>query len=164
MIMKISTKKIAYFAMGIALYVVLGLAVKIPLISHISTDLGYIAYGCFLYLFGAPAFLVGSIGCVIESLLVSGWFPYGWLPGQILIGLICGTVYIHSKNKYTKIFITIIAVFIGIAIVKTAIECTMFEIPLAVKFPKNFIAFIADTIPMLIGLYLGKILKGRIDV
>ena len=34
------TKKIALLGMGIALYVVLGAMVKIPLIAHIQTDLG----------------------------------------------------------------------------------------------------------------------------
>ena len=37
---------------GIALYVVLGMMIKIPLIGHIQTDFGYVAYGTFLSLFG----------------------------------------------------------------------------------------------------------------
>ena len=45
-------KMIAYYGLGIALYVVLGMAMKVPLIGHIGLDLGYVAFGCYLYLFG----------------------------------------------------------------------------------------------------------------
>ena len=46
------TKKITYLGMGIALYVVLSMTVKIPLINQIKTDFGYLAFGAFLNLFG----------------------------------------------------------------------------------------------------------------
>ncbi len=153
------TRTVAYLGMGIALYVVLGMMVKIPLIGHIQTDLGYIAFGAFLYIFGWQALVVGAIGCLIESLIVSGWIPAGWIVGQILIGLICGYVYVKSEKKWLQILTTIISVFIGIAIIKTGIECLLYGIPLVVKFPKNTIAFVADTIPMLVGLFIGKRLK-----
>lgn len=155
------TKKIALLGIGIALYVVLGFTIKIPLISHIQTDLGYIAFGCLLYLLGWQACIVGVIGCLFESLIFSGWIPIGWMTGQLIIGIICGNIYTKTKNTAIHIATTIIAVFIGIALIKTAIECTLYGIPLIIKFPKNFIAFIADTIPMIIGYFIAKRLEGK---
>ena len=148
------TKKVATFGIGIALYVVLGCAMNIPLLagSHLQTDLGYIVFGAFCYLFGWEAFIIGTLGCIAESMLVSGYFPVGWVLGQILIGLLCGFVYTKSNNKIIHIIVSIIAVFLGIAVIKTLIECALFGIPLVVKFPKNCVAFIADVIPMIIGL------------
>ena len=52
------TKKITYLGMGIALYVVLSMTVKIPLINQIKTDFGYLAFGAFLNLFCFSLLLV----------------------------------------------------------------------------------------------------------
>ena len=62
-------------------------------------------------------------------------------------------------KKWVHIITTILAVFIGIAFIKTVVECNLYAIPFEIKFPKNTVAFIADTIPMLIGLFLGYRLK-----
>ena len=155
------TKKVAYLGIGTALYVVLGCVMNIPLLanSHLQTDLGYIAFGVYCCVFGWLGVFVGAIGCVIESMLVSGWFPVGWLVGQIFIGISCGIVYKRDANKILHVVVTILSVFVGIAVIKTFIECMLFDIPLAVKFPKNFVAFIADTIPMLVGLFVGYKVK-----
>lgn len=150
------TNKIAMLGIGMALYVVLGFMIKIPLIAHIQTDLGYIAFGCFLYLMGWHACIVGVVGCLLESLIFSGWIPIGWMIGQLAIGLICGIVYKKTDNTLTHVATTIIAVFIGVAIIKTGIECVLYGIPLMVKFLKNLIAFVADVIPMIIGYLVAK--------
>jgi uncharacterized membrane protein len=146
---------IAYLGVSIALYVVLGILIKIPLIGHIGTDLGYIAFGFTCFAFGWPAAIVGIVGCMFESLLVSGWIPIGWMIGQAVIGLMCGYFYNHSNNKTLHIIITVIAIFIGVGLIKTGIECVLYQIPLVVKIPKNMIAFVADTVPMLVGLWIG---------
>ena len=44
-------KNIIALGLFTALYVVLGLTCKIPLIGHIGTDLGYIAFAVALYYF-----------------------------------------------------------------------------------------------------------------
>ena len=150
------TNKIAMLGMGMALYVVLGFTIKMPLISHIQTDLGYIAFGCFLYLIGWQACIVGVVGCLLESLIFSGWIPIGWMIGQLAIGLICGIVYKKTDNILIHVVTTIITVFIGVAIIKTGIECVLYDIPLMVKFPKNLIAFVADVIPMIAGYFVAK--------
>ena len=160
--MKLSVRTVALLGIGIALYVVLSFSIKIPLISHIQTDLGYIAYGFFLFHLGPLAALVGVIGCLLESIIFSGLVPLGWMAGQLLIGIICGIFYNKVKNSIINVGVTILSVFIGIALIKTIIECTLYGIPFPVKFVKNTIAFVADTIPMIIGYFLAKELPIRI--
>ena len=92
--MMTNTKKITFTAIGIALYVVLSMSMKIPLIAHISLDSGYIAFALYCYHFGAiPGMIVGGVGCVLISLITTGWFPPGWFLGNLVIGLICGCLY-----------------------------------------------------------------------
>lgn len=153
-------KKICYLSMGIAMYVVFSMAVKIPLIGHIQTDLGYMVYGAFLSCFGIPGVVVGVVGCFVESLIFSGWVPIGWMIGQLFIGLICGTLYkIIQKNNYPTqlkyacyVISTIIVVTIGVGLLKTIIECGLYQIPFAIKLTKNLIAAVADMVPMAIGV------------
>lgn len=157
-----TVKKVAYLGIGIALYVVLSMAVKIPLISHIQTDLGYIAFGVYLYLFGVPAVVVGVIGCLLESLLVTGWVPIGWMVGQAFIGITCGFVYRDfKKNNILLVLFTIVSVFIGVGVIKTVIECYLYNIPFMVKIVKNTIATAVDIVPMVVGLFLGKFLEKK---
>ena len=164
--MKMSkTKKICHLALGIALYVVLSATVKIPLVGHIQTDLGYVAFGAYLVIFGWQATIVGVIGCVIESLIFSGWFPIGWAAGQAFIGLMCGLWYRYSDRKpnpyktVTRVAATMLAVFLGVGLIKTAIECGLYSIPFEIKFAKNSVAAVADAIPMVLGVFVGERLK-----
>ena len=150
------TNKIALLGMGTALYVVLGFVAKIPLISHIQMDFGYVAFGYFLYVLGWPAYIVGVAGCMIESLIFSGWIPIGWMLGQLFIGVVCGIIYKKTNITFIHVYTTIFSVCIGISIIKTVVECILFNISFVVKFPKNFIAFVADVIPMLLGYFIAK--------
>lgn len=166
-----TAKSICLLGLGIALYVVLGAAVKIPLIGHIQTDLGYIAFGAYMMIFGFPGIVVGAIGCVLESVIFSGWFPTGWLLGQIVIGIICALSFRFGRtllNKRTRIIycaiVSAIAIVIGILFVKTAVECWMYQIPFAIKFAKNGIACMADIPPMVIGIILGDALKEKVKM
>lgn len=147
------------FGLLTALYVILSFFMKIPLISQIKVDLGYIVFGFSCYCFGWPAFIIGTLGCLIESFIFNGWIPIGWALGQVIIGIGCGFIYTKTNNKIIHIIATIVFVFFGIACIKTGIECVLYNIPLVVKIPKNIIAFIADTIPMIVGLFLGYRLK-----
>ena len=150
----LTTKNIALLGIGTALYVALSFMVKIPLISHIQTDLGYIAFGVMTALIGVTDLIIGVLGCLFESLLMTGWVPTGWMLGQVAIGIICGIAYKKIKNPWINIVITIFAVFIGVGLIKTIVECVLFTIPFVIKFPKNLIATIADAIPMVIGYIL----------
>ena len=162
------TKTMCAIGIGIALYVAVGAVMKIPLIAHIQTDLGYIVFGAYCVWFGWQGIIVGAAGCAITSLLFSGLFPIGWIIGQCIIGAICGITYQILKDKRPIIkyivggIITVISIFIGVAIVKSLIECSLYNIPWEVKLPKNIIAFIADTIPMIIGMCIGFKLNNKI--
>lgn len=156
--MNTTTKKITFTAVGIALYVVLSMIMKIPLISHISLDLGYLVFAIYCYHFGAwMGAIVGGFGCVLISLLTTGWFPIGWFVGNLVIGLICGLGYHHSTEKKHIIYdmiLTIAAVSLGVFCIKTIIECALYGIPLVVKMPKNAIAFATDAAVMCCGRLL----------
>lgn len=159
-----NVKMICLMAMGIALYVVLGMSVKIPLIGHIQTDLGYVAFGAFLSLYGVPAVAVGVIGCLFESLIVSGWVPVGWMLGQAFIAIALGTFLkksngLNRKNLFICIFLTVFSMFIGIGVIKTIVECNLYGIPFEVKFIKNLIATVADIVPMIAGILLADRLR-----
>lgn len=161
--MKKSTLYITYTALGIALYVVLSMTMKIPVISHISLDLGYIAFALMCYHFGAiPGMIVGGAGCVLNSLISSGWFPPGWFVGNLVIGLVCGLIYKMARKNPTRgrtvlaIITTFIAVFVGVGLIKTVIECHLYGIPFAVKLSKNSIAALMDSVVMSAGLLFAR--------
>ena len=153
------TKKITYLGMGIALYVVLSMTVKIPLINQIKTDFGYLAFGSFVNLFGIEGTIVGVLGCIIANSFVGSAFPPGWVLGQIFIGVFCGLLLKKTDKLWLKSLITVVAVFIGIGVIKTAVEVWLFQIPFEVKVIRNLIAFVADAIPMVIGVIISDKMK-----
>ena len=157
--MRKNARSICVTGLGVALYVALSFVAKIPLIGHISLDLGYIALAIYAYYFGPViAAIVGGCGCVLVSLLASGWFPFGWLLGNIAIGIICGKEYSRG-DLLSRLIVTILAVLFGVAIVKTVVECLLFSIPLMTKLPKNAIAAAVDAIAMVLGLLLAPKIK-----
>ncbi len=157
-------RKIALLGIGIALYVVLSTVVIIPLISRIKLDLGYIVFGVLLEGLGPSATIVGVAGCIISNLLKGGSLPIAWAIGQAFIGLSLGYLLPRTKSLYLKLLLSIAAVFIGIAIIKTALEIWMYHWPLYAKFTSNFVAFIADGVALCIGVILAPkivLLKDR---
>ena len=158
--MNSKSKTIAYVGIFTALYVVLGAFCKIPFIGNISLDLGYIAFAFALYNFGYAGIIVGVIGCSLESILFSAYgFSIGWAIGNLVIGTICAILFAKNKKKLINYIGIGIAVLIGIVVVKTAIECQLYSIPILVKLPKSILAFCLDTITMEFGLLLGYKLK-----
>lgn len=160
-----TTRKIAYTALGIALYVCVSMMVKIPVIGHISLDMGYIVLAVYCKRFGAvTGAAVGAGGCFIVSLMASGWIAFGWPLGNLFIGAVCGTVYDATEGKRHEtainVAVTVAAVFVGVACIKTVVECPLYGIPLAVKlFPKNFVAFVMDSITMVVGVTINERLE-----
>ena len=143
-------------ALGIALYVVLSAFVVIPIVNRIKLDLGYIVFGMYLNTFGIPATIVGVLGCIIAELLKGGSLRIAWPIGQAFIGLFLGHLLPRTKKDWLKIVYAIIAVFIGIGLIKTVIEVAMYRFPFDLKFASNFVAFIADAISLIIGILLNK--------
>ena len=163
------TKNIAYIGVLTALYAVAALTLKVHFgVGDIALDLGYIVLTIACMHFGWQGAIVGGLGALLESILFSAYgISYGWIVMNIIIGVICGlifTKYKSHKYKFVVFIITIIiAVFIGAA-VKTAIECSLYSIPYVVKIPKSALAWIVDSIVMIIGLPIADRLKSAIKV
>ncbi|MCR5097197.1 MAG: ECF transporter S component [Erysipelotrichaceae bacterium] len=147
---------IALYGIGIALYVVLSAFVNIPIVNRIKLDLGYIIFAIYLANFGMSATIVGVAGCIIAELLKGGSLRIAWPIGQTFIGLTLGYLYPKTKNSFLKALYTVIAVFIGIGLIKTVIEVAMYQFPLEAKFLSNSVAFLIDAIAMIIGVLLGN--------
>ncbi|MBR5755504.1 MAG: ECF transporter S component [Erysipelotrichaceae bacterium] len=155
------TRKTAFLGLGIALYIVLSTFVIIPIVNRIKLDLGYIVFGAYLNVFGIPATIVGVAGCIIANLLKGGSFPIAWATGQLFIGLSLGYLLPKTKKTWLKIVYAIISCFIGIVVIKTAIEVPLFRLPLVAKIMSNSAAFVADTIPLIIGILISGKIKLR---
>ncbi|MBR5341386.1 MAG: ECF transporter S component [Erysipelotrichaceae bacterium] len=149
-------RKIAFIGLGIALYAVLSAFVYIPIINRIKLDLGYIVFGLYLNTFGMISTLVGVFGCIIGNLLKGGSLPIAWATGQAFIGLSLGYLLPKTDKMWLKIIYCIISTFIGIVVIKTAIEIAMYHYPFWAKTLSNCVAYIADVIPMIIGVILSK--------
>lgn len=150
-----SKKKLCYLAVLTALYVVLSSFLKFTLIGNIQIDLGYIAFAVALCMFGVQGAIVGVIGCALESILFSAYgFSLSWAVANAIIGIGCGLLYSRSEKFLWRFIITVIFAALGMIVAKTAIECYLYSIPLAVKIPKNAIAFAADATTMIFGLTL----------
>lgn len=153
------TRKIAFLGLGIALYAVLSAFVIIPIINRIKLDLGYIVFGIYLNKLGIISSIVGVLGCIIGNLLKGGSLPIAWAIGQLFIGVSLGYLLPKTNNIYLKILYCLISTFIGIAVIKTIIEVLMYQFPIALKFSSNFVAYVADVIPLIIGVILSKKIK-----
>lgn len=160
------TKNICLTALGIALYVCVSMLIKIPVVGHISLDLGYIVLAVYCYIYGGVAgAIVGACGCFLVSLIATGWIAIGWPLGNLLIGALCGVVYRQAKGKRwaipISIAVTVMAVFIGVGVIKTIVECALYSLPVAVKFAKNLVAFAMDAAVMCAGFFVAQIIERR---
>ena len=146
-----------------ALYVVLSAFLKFTLFSNIMVDLGYIAFAVALCMFGMWGTVVGVLGCALESILFSAYgFSISWCMANLVIGLMLGANYPTIKHAWVKYVLTVVAVAVGMLLVKTGIECAMYGIPLAVKLPKNLVAFGVDAVTMILGLGFYQLIKNKI--
>lgn len=159
--MKRSTKNLVTLSVLTALYVVLSAMFKVSLgIGNIALDLGYIAFTVALCQFGVWGTIVGVVGCMLESILFTAYgFSISWATANLIIGLGCGLVFTHTSNSWIKLAAIFGFCAIGLLGAKTIIECTLYSIPYAVKIPKNAVAFGADTIVMIGGLWMNDRLK-----
>lgn len=161
------TKDICLTALGIALYVCVSMIIKIPVIGHISLDLGYIVLAVYCYIYGGlSGAIVGAGGSFLVSLIASGWIAIGWPIGNLFTGAVCGLAYNRAKGKrraaLISVTVTAISLFVGVGIIKTVVECALYSIPIAVKFAKNVVAFAMDTIVMQIGYFMAVAVEKRI--
>jgi uncharacterized membrane protein len=151
------TKKITLLGIGVALYVVLSMIANIPLVGHMRLDCGYIVYAVYLVFFGYLGIPVGVIGCFIKGYISDGWIPFTWMIGQVIIGVICSYVFRRNVSKIVRIITIFLSVFLGIAIVSSCLSALMFHLPLGLKILKGCVGALADSIAMVIGLYVADL-------
>ena len=166
-----NTKQIATIAVFTALYFVLSALLKIPVVGNITLDLGYIALAVgAVYLGAVPAMVIGALGAFLESALMSqrGVSP-GWVLMNAIAGFICGLV-LHKiadgdRKKFWILAVptVVLSMLLGV-VVKTLIDCAMYDIALVAKIPSSTTAWILDSLVMLvIGIPLGLALKKRLE-
>lgn len=144
-----------------ALYVILSAFCKFYIgVGHIQFDLGYIAFAVALCEFGIEGTAVGVIGCALESILFTTYgFSISWAVANLIIGVGCGYVFQNDKTYFTRIGSIIVFNLLGFALMKTAIECYLYSIPIAVKLPKSIAACVADSVTMIAGLLFYEKIK-----
>ena len=155
-------RDLTFLAVGIALFVVLSMCLRVPVFDNYYLCLGYIVMTVYMWCFkwyeGA---IVGFFGvilyCMIGQLGFNG-MP-GWSVGNIVIGLIVGGCVkpvkkIHNKTLQVVVMavIAVAATFIGIEIIKSLIDSFVVSQPFTVRFVKNMSSFIADAFVIVISL------------
>ena len=166
-----STKKICITAMGTALFVVLSLCLQVPVFENYYLCLGYVVMTLFCYYFGPiSGMTVGGLGVVLYCLLTSGLrgMP-GWAIGNLVIGLFVGLTCkftLRIKKQWIRHIIIGISVVVSVAVamlgVKSLVEAFLYAQPMLLRIAKNFYAFIADVVVMIISLPICISLKNII--
>ena len=162
---KIKIKDITYLAIGIALFVVLSMCLRVPVFENYYLCLGYVVMTVYIWNFKwYEGTIIGVLGVILYSWIGGLGFNGlpGWAAGNLVIGIILGFTLplfkkladklIKDENNAKKkailvplfIVAAIIATFIGIEIIKSFIDMFVVSQPFAVRFVKNFNSFIAD--------------------
>ena len=155
-----TTRKICYTAMGIALFVVFTLALQVPVFENYYLCLGYIAMAVYIYYYGIiSGTLVGTIGVIIYCMLTGGvrGMP-GWIFGNVAIAIGCGLA-VRFTGKYKNVWLkqlimgvaVILSTAIGILILKSLVEVVLYAIPFMVRVASNLFAYIADVVVLILG-------------
>ena len=115
----------------------------------------------YCYSFGAVSgTIVGVLGVVLYCLVISGLrgLP-GWALGNLVIGITLGLTFKRTKTmKKTGVKAAInaaaiiLSVTIGILVVKSVTESLLYLQPFAVRVGKNFTAWVADLVVLLLSL------------
>lgn len=156
-----SIKKLCLTALGIALFVALSFCLQVPVFENYYLCLGYVAMTLYCYYFGPiSGATVGVIGVVLYCLLISGLrgMP-GWAAGNLVIGLAVGITCKLTqslKNEWLRHIIIGISVVMSTAVamlgVKSLVEMLLYSQPFIFRVAKNFYAFVADSIVMIVSL------------
>ena len=169
---RVRVQKYTVIAVLTALYFVLSVLFKIPVGGNIKLDLGYIVLMVSAVHLGAvPAAVVGGLGALLESMLMSakGISP-GWILMNVIVGLACGWVLFQQKGAPVKQLVIASCVIVPLSMlpavtVKTLIDFALYKYTDAVsaKIVTAAIALVADSAVMLLfGLPLSIALRGRI--
>ena len=148
------TRSVTFIGLGIALFVVLSMCLRVPVFENYYLCLGYIVMTIYIWNFAwYEGAIVGSLGVVLYC--TSGGLGFngmpGWALGNIVIGLILGVTIKkiqRLKNKSLQValiaLVAIIATFFGIEIIKSLVDSIIVGQPILVRIAKNTTSFISD--------------------
>lgn len=166
--MKSSVQKLALFAVGTALFVVLSLCLQVPVFENYYLCLGYVVMAVYCWCFGPLAgTVVGFFGVILYCVVISGLrgMP-GWALGNIPIGLALGFYAAAARKMRSRplalalaLPLVIAACALGILGVKSLTESLLYLQPFPVRLGKNFTAFAADAAVLLLSLPLCRQLE-----
>ena len=165
-----TVRQIALYAVGIALFVVVGCMIPIPIpntSAHI--DLGYTIMAIYAYLFGPVAgFLVGGFGRFLEDMVLFGSIGSpGWLIASFSMGFLIGLIFRYTK-KMDNQTASVVLPIVGILIVNIMflvgfapfISSLWNGVPYMAKLPSGVSAFITNSIAIaVLGIPLAKLLE-----
>ena len=163
------TRDITFPAVGIALFVVLSMCLRVPVFENYYLCLGYVVMTVYMWCFkwyeGAVVDFLGVIlYCLIGELGFNG-MP-GWSVGNIVIGTIVGLSMRYIKKIRSKVLqvavtaiVAVIATFIGIMLVKSVIDSFIVSQPVVVRMGKNLTSFIADAFVIVVSLPVCAVLE-----
>ena len=164
-------KWICVNAMGIALFVVLSMCLRVPVFQNYYLCLGYIVMTVYCYSIGATSgTLVGVLGTILYCILIGGLNGLlGWALGNVLIGIVLGSIFKVTKkikNGFLEVLllsiVTVIITAIGILVVKSIVDSLLFAEPFVFRVARNMSAFIADAFMIVASLPICKILDKQI--
>lgn len=163
------TRDITFPAVGIALFVVLSMCLRVPVFENYYLCLGYVVMTVYMWCFkwyeGAVVGFLGVIlYCLIGELGFNG-MP-GWSVGNIVIGTIVGLSMRYIKKIRSKVLqvavtaiVAVIATFIGIMLVKSVIDSFIVSQPVVIRMGKNLTSFFADAFVIVVSLPVCAVLE-----
>ena len=167
-----SVTRIALDGIGIALFVILSMCLRVPVFENYYLCLGYVAMAVWCYSVGTlDGTFVGIAGVIIYCLLINGLrgMP-GWALGNIVIGLVIGVVFRRTRqldNRFIAMIIDLISVVIavgaGIIVIKSLTEYFLYAQPFIIRVGKNIYGFVSDVVVLLASIPICRILDGQIN-
>lgn len=171
------TKSISYMGLGIALYVVFAMCLRVPVFENYYLCLGYIVMAVYCYSFGPlHGTVVGTLGCVLYCILINGFrgMP-GWTLGNLFIGIIVGITFSKTKKMKNTILkyivdsiVIVIACAIAMIIIKSGVESILYLEPMFLRIAKNIYAFVSDVFVLIISIPIcvnvDKILRKNFNI
>lgn len=169
--MKFTVKSITINAMGIALFVVLSMFLRVPVFENYYLCLGYIVMSVYCYSVGTiSGTIVGTIGVILYCILINGLrgMP-GWAAGNFVLGIIIGVAFKNIKKLKSSLLeniissvIVIIGTAIAMLVIKSGIESLLYAQPFFIRVAKNIYAFISDAFMIIVSIPICKILDVRV--
>lgn len=134
---------------------------QVPVFENYYLCLGYVAMAVVCYSFGAVnGTIVGVLGVVLYCLVISGLrgLP-GWALGNFVIGIVLGRTFQRTKQLHKNgmrlainSMMIVLSVTVGILGIKSITESILYLQPFLVRVGKNFYAWIADLVVLLLSL------------